>query len=692
VFVRWDNLTIAEDEGTRLPGYRDPAVIRRFDAPEALDMRFYEIHAKSALNRVPKASKMPFRWTINPYRGCSHACVYCAGPDTPILMADGRHKPIRKLRVGDEIYGTERRGSYRRYVRTKVLAHWASVKPAYRVTLEDGTELVASGDHRFLTRRGWKHVTGSEQGADRRPHLTIGGQLLGTGAFADGPRHSDDYERGYLCGMIRGDGTLGSYSYDRSDGGSPSVVHRFRLALTDDDALARADRYLFAHGVYATRFAFSAGSERHRPAQAIRTQSRAGCERVGELIRWPLSPSDEWRKGFLAGIFDAEGSGDRVIRVHNTDETILRWTEACMARFGFVTVRDGPTANGCVVIRLRGGLRERLRFFHTVDPAIRRKLDIEGMALKSDARTAVVAIEPLGTTMRLYDITTGTGDFIANGVVSHNCFARPTHTYLGFDAGRDFEREIVVKVNAPEVVRAELARPSWKGEHVAMGTNTDPYQWVESKYRLMPGIWEAMRDARNPCSILTKSPLLLRDLDLMREIAAVTDIHANLSIPTLDAKAWRASEPHTPHPKARLEAVAELNRAGIPCGVLIAPLMPGINDAPEQVEPLLEAAAAAGAVGIGGIALHLRGEVRQIYFDWLRAYRPDLVEMYEELYARGAYAPEGERRRLAELVRREETSSWTGRFGMRDGGEGAAANAETARTADAAKEVQTSLF
>jgi DNA repair photolyase len=138
--------------------------------------------------------------------------------------------------------------------------------------------------------------------------------------------------------------------------------------------------------------------------------------------------------------------------------------------------------------------------------------------------------------------------------------------------------------------------------------------------------------------------------------------------------------------------VAELNRAGIPCGVLIAPLMPGINDAPEQVEPLLEAAAAAGAVGIGGIALHLRGEVRQIYFDWLRAYRPDLVEMYEELYARGAYAPEGERRRLAELVRREETSSWTGRFGMRDGRDGAAANAETARTTDAAKEVQTSLF
>jgi DNA repair photolyase len=321
VFVRWANLTIEEDGATRLPGYRDPAVVRRFDAPEALDVRFYEVHAKSALNRVPEASRMPFRWTINPYRGCTHACLYC--------------------------------------------------------------------------------------------------------------------------------------------------------------------------------------------------------------------------------------------------------------------------------------------------------------------------------------------------------FARPTHTYLDFDAGRDFEREIVVKVNAPEVVRVELSRRSWKGEHVAMGTNTDPYQWVESRYKLMPGIWEALRDARNPCSILTKSPLLLRDIDLMREIAAVTDIHANLSIPTLDAKAWRATEPHTPHPKARLEAVAELNHAGIPTGVLVAPLMPGINDAPEQIEPLLQAAADAGATGIGGIALHLRGPVRAIYMDWLRSYRPDLVPLYEKLYARGAYAPAEERKRLAALLRHPGVPPPSG-FRLRD--------------------------
>jgi DNA repair photolyase len=243
------------------------------------------------------------------------------------------------------------------------------------------------------------------------------------------------------------------------------------------------------------------------------------------------------------------------------------------------------------------------------------------------------------------------------------CFARPTHTYLGFNAGRDFEREIVVKVNAPEVLRVELARPSWKGEHIAMGTNTDPYQWVEGRYKLMRGIWEAIRDARNEASILTKSPLLLRDLDLMKEIAEVAPISANLSVPTIDEKDWRASEPHTPNPRARLEAVAELSRAGIPTGVLVAPLMPGINDDPRQVEEILELAAKAGATSVSGITLHLRGEVRGVFMDWLRSYRPDLVDYYEELYARGAYAPRAEHERLSGIVARARSKA-TAAFGQ----------------------------
>ena len=232
------------------------------------------------------------------------------------------------------------------------------------------------------------------------------------------------------------------------------------------------------------------------------------------------------------------------------------------------------------------------------------------------------------------------------------CFARPTHTYLDFNAREDFERQIVVKVNTPELVRADLERPSWKGEHVALGTNTDPYQWVEGRYRLLPGVWEAMRDSANPCSVLTKSPLLLRDLELMKQLVEVTDFSANLSVPTLDERAWRETEPHTPHPRKRLDAVSELSRAGIPTGVLIAPLIPGVNDAPEQVQEILELAGEAGARSISGIGLHLRGEVREIWFDWLRQYRPDLIPRYEALYARGAYLPRAEADRLDGMVRR----------------------------------------
>jgi DNA repair photolyase len=651
--MRWDNLTIESERDAALPGFKEPAVVRTFDAPEALGTRFYEVRARSAINEVPKRSRMPFRYTINAYRGCAHACTYCLSGETPILMADGSTRPLEKLRPGDMIYGTAREGWYRRYTVTPVINHWGTTKSAYRVTLEDGTELVASGDHRFLTNRGWKHVTDADQGSPQRAHLTLNNKLIGTGGFATSPVKSPDYQRGYLCGLIRGDGHIGSYTYERA-GRSSGDVHRFRLALADFEALRRARDYLSRLGVETDEFQFVAASvaASRRPMRAIRTQSKPRIERIKAVIEWPGRASEDWVRGFLAGIFDAEGSWSGCIRISNTDPLIIDWITWGLTHLGFRFLAEDPgRSNGIRVVRIRGGLRENLRFFHAVDPVISRKRSIEGVALKSDAKLGVASIEPMGR-QALYDITTGTGDFIANGVVSHNCFARPTHTYLDFNAREDFEREIVVKVNVPELVRAELARPSWRGEHVALGTNTDPYQWVEGRYKLMRGIWEAMRDFANPCSVLTKSPLLLRDLDLMKEIAERTDFTANLSIPTLDEKAWRDTEPHTPHPRNRIEAVAELKRAGIRTGVLIAPLIPGVNDSPQQVEPLLQLLDEAGADSIGGVALHLRGEVRDIWFDWLRERRPDLLPRYDELFARGAYMRKDEASRLSAMVRR----------------------------------------
>jgi hypothetical protein len=213
--VRWDNLRLdAEnrDDRVTIPLFEQGARVRTFDTPEFRGMTFYEVNARTIINRVPEASHVPFRYTINPYRGCSHACGYCAHPSTRILMADGRTKRLAEVRVGDEIYGTIRVGNYRRYVKTTLEAHWQTNKEAFRIALEDGTELITSGDHRLLSNRGWKYVTGAEHGRRRRPHLTLNNKLMGTGRFAEGPNETQEYRRGYLTGMIRGDGTIGSYS------------------------------------------------------------------------------------------------------------------------------------------------------------------------------------------------------------------------------------------------------------------------------------------------------------------------------------------------------------------------------------------------------------------------------------------------------------------------------------------------
>ena len=234
------------------------------------------------------------------------------------------------------------------------------------------------------------------------------------------------------------------------------------------------------------------------------------------------------------------------------------------------------------------------------------------------------------------------------------CFARPTHTYLDMNAGRDFETKIVVKVNAPEVLRRELAAKRWKGEHIAMGTNTDPYQRVEGRYKLMRGIVEALVDYRNPFSILTKGTLILRDLDLLREAAEVTSVAAAFSIGTLDEAVWRESEPGTPHPKARVEAIHALTEAGIPTGVLMAPVLPGLSDRPEQLRAVVEACLEAGATHVSPIMLHLRPGVREEFLPWLEEHHPDLVPRYLAMY-RQPYGPKSERdalgARVAALVR-----------------------------------------
>jgi DNA repair photolyase len=231
------------------------------------------------------------------------------------------------------------------------------------------------------------------------------------------------------------------------------------------------------------------------------------------------------------------------------------------------------------------------------------------------------------------------------------CFARPTHTYLGLDAGVDFDQRVVVKTNAVERLRAEIAPSRWAGELIAMGTNTDPYQRCEGKYRLTRGIVEVLLEAGNPFSILTKSTLILRDLDLLAEAARRGLVRVSLSIGTVDEDVWRATEPGTPPPRRRLRAVEQLNAAGIPTGVLIAPILPGVSDSPDQLEAVARAVVGAGAASVGHVVLHLRSpETRAVYLERLARTHPAAATATDRAYTRGS-APKAERARIAATLR-----------------------------------------
>lgn len=580
----------------------------------------YEDHTREIISKNDSPD-LGFQHSINPYRGCQHACAYCLDGDTPIWMADGGTKPLRALHVGDLVCGTERRGHYRRYRPTRVLAHWASVKPAYRIELEDGTRLIASGDHRFLTLRGWKYVTGHEQGRARRPHLTSNDKLMGIGALQAAPAETEAYRRGYLTGMVRGDALLKKFSYERARRRSGDQF-QFRLALTDLEALARTRAYLGTLDIETHAFQFQAATALRREMHAIRTHRRAHYEAIEAIVEWPERPSLEWSRGFLAGIFDAEGSHSRgILRICNTDQRIIDEVVRSLERHGFAFTVEPPRASAVATnVRLVGGLRERARFILLTDPAITRKRTPCGMALKHDAALKVRSVHPLGVDLPMFDITTETGDFVANGVVSHNCYARPTHEYLGFGAGTDFDRIITVKPDAARLLRAAFDRRSWRGDLIMFSGVTDCYQPLEASYGLTRACLEVCLEYRNPVAIITKAPLVERDVELLVALHERARCTVTLSIPFWDPAVARGLEPFVATPQRRVRTLERLARAGLPVTVNVAPLIPGLGEA--GMVPLLEAAAAAGARGASLIYLRLPGSVKQVFEERVREVLP----------------------------------------------------------------------
>lgn len=228
------------------------------------------------------------------------------------------------------------------------------------------------------------------------------------------------------------------------------------------------------------------------------------------------------------------------------------------------------------------------------------------------------------------------------------CFARKTHTYLDFDAGADFDSQIVVKTNIVDVLRRELARSSWHREPVAMGTNTDPYHRAEGRYRLMPGIIDALAESGTPFSILTKGTLLRRDLALLSEASRSVTVGIGVSLALTDVGMHRSVEPGAPSPPARLELIRAVRAAGLPCGVMAMPILPYLTDGDDALDHLYRCLAEAGATGVTAGALHLRPGAREWYFQWLERNHPSLVGPYRRLYGRGAYASDEYRAWLAD--------------------------------------------
>ncbi|WP_426998871.1 Rv2578c family radical SAM protein [Pseudarthrobacter sp. N5] len=231
------------------------------------------------------------------------------------------------------------------------------------------------------------------------------------------------------------------------------------------------------------------------------------------------------------------------------------------------------------------------------------------------------------------------------------CFARKSHTYLEFDPGLDFDSQVVVKINAAEVLRKELARPSWGHHHVALGTNTDPYQRAEGRYRLMPGIIGALADSGTPLSILTKGTLLSRDIPLLKHAAAQVPVGVGISLAMTDEQLSETIEPGTPGPRARLKLISRLREAGLPCGVMAMPILPWLSDSDEALDALFGSLAAAGATGVTAGALYLKPGTREWFMQWIAGNRPELAGRYRRLYGTGSYASKEYREWLAGRVR-----------------------------------------
>jgi DNA repair photolyase len=511
-------------------------------------------------------------FTLNPYAGCPVGCAYCLEGDTLITMADGTTKPIKDVLIGEAIVGVVRENTpggawWYRHTQATILNKIETLKEAFEIVLENDNRVICSGDHRWLTDRGWKYTTGKMQGEGRRPYLTVNNFIRGLGGTHQTPPETEGYRRGYLAGLIRGDGLLARYDYSgkykrhhRKQAQATDVQHQFRLALADLEAIERAKEFLSGFGVETKDFEFSSRSG-YQPLHAIRSHSRTAFETITALIA--NGNSAEWLRGWLAGIFDAEGSFSCVVRISNTDEQILRLTLEAFASLGLSTVRE-DRVGAASTIRLRGGLADITRFFQLTAPAISRKCNFTQTSVRTAMRIA--EIRPLGQVLPMFDLTTSTENFLANGLVSHNCYV--PHMAHQQTEPRAWGSYVEVKDGAPQLLAAQLKRLRQPAT-IFMSSATDPYQPVEERFRITRALLEVFtRHPEHALYILTKQPLVERDADLLAQLPRVA---VGMSFSTLDDRLAAIIEPWAPVTSQRFAVIARLAARGIATYLLWAP-------------------------------------------------------------------------------------------------------------------------
>jgi DNA repair photolyase len=551
-----------------------------------------------------------FRFSLNPYRGCEHGCVYCLKPDTSVLHADMGWRRIGDVRVGDVIAGFDefpRTVGPRRFRLTVVEAVRWSRRPAVRLVTEGG-EIVTTEDHRWL--EAW---SGRWSRTDR---LQPGRRLCRVPVVAEEPL-DDDYRVGYLAGLSFGDGTCRLQPGWRSDRPDfPSAC--WQVALTDHEPLARTVEYLRCFAVGAEILPLREASVGRRLMRKVEIRSLPKLAIVHGLVTADRETRN-YRRGFLAGFFDAEGHNGSSLRISQNETPVLERVRSYARSLGFEFALE-PRTWKTGTLRLVGGFTDRMRFLAVCRPTIARKVQaLFGRELCPDP-DPVVSVER-GPVIDVVDIQTSTRTFFAAGLATHNCYARPSHEYLGFSAGLDFERRIMVKEDAPALLRTALSSPRWEPQVVALSGNTDCYQPVERRLGITRRCLEVFAEFRNPVGVVTKSSLVARDGDLLGELATYDAAHVCCSITTLDAELARRMEPRAAQPAKRLEAIAALTAAGVPVAVLIGPVIPGLNDS--EIPRILGAAAEAGARSATWVLLRLPKPVDSLFMRWLDEQFPD---------------------------------------------------------------------